>query len=168
MPNNDLIDLLGKHINEVPKAYTDTTTIDRKEDVYTLDITDHYFNKPYEMVFLSVDDNLIIKQISFAVNETIDQSLYQSMVSAYGEPNIMLKFGELISIDPTVTQNDWFKIENTLTYNIEKCTFDESPFVFGWHKENYDIQVLITDQKNQRPRTLIVFGKGILDEYKKF
>ncbi|WP_281988424.1 hypothetical protein [Aquimarina aggregata] len=162
MTNNVPLDLLGKHINGVPEAYTLSTTKSDNGIIYMVDVLDYYFGKPYTMVFITADNNDIIQNFAIYVDEIIDKPFYEEMVAEYGEPNCMFKKGKITSVDTTIAKNDLFESKGRTTYELEECTFDESPVVFGWHKENYDIQVIIGDESDTFQKTRIIFGKGIL------
>ncbi|MDY8137510.1 hypothetical protein [Aquimarina sp. 2201CG5-10] len=160
MTNNIPLDLLGRHISEIPEAYSTTEGQSLERDIYMLDVVNDFLGKPYQMIFIATDKNDLIINFTIYIDEIIDRPFYDSMVEEYGEPDSMYKKGEIISIGEPV-KVDFFESSST-TYELQECTFDESPLTFIWQKEAYDIQVIIGDKNDTFQKSRIIFDKDLM------
>ncbi len=160
LDNQVSLDLLGKNIHDVPSAYTSLPDAPSHEDFYTLDKPGKFLGKEYLSIFLSVNEDRIIELIIISLDGfIIDKSFYDALVEKYGEPNGMYKRGEVISQEPEKVYDDGFIIGPVTRSTIEECTFEESPLIIAWNKEDYDIEVW--------SRNRIFFGKGPYTNTKK-
>ncbi len=159
--NNEVpINLLGKHINEIPNAYTSSEEKSPNGNIYMIDKLEQFLGKPYKTIFITTNEDDIVQSLTIYIDGIIDKSFYDILLKEYGKPNGIYKKGEVIS-QKKETVIDGFKVSSTNSI-LQDCTFEEHPSIIEWNKEEYDIEVIIGDKTDTFQKTRIIFGKGFL------
>ncbi|TSE08412.1 hypothetical protein [Aquimarina algiphila] len=147
------LEFLGKHINELPNVNTIY-----EGGICIVNRSDEYLGKPYENLYILTNNERIVQSFSIYIDEIINQSFYDRMVKEYGKPDFMYKKIETGFIKSEIVKNGLFETVPTKAFKMVDCEFNESPLVFTWYKEQYDIQVIIGDRNDTFTKTRIIFG----------